>query len=64
MSTFTLTVVDGKEITTTMHNSLADAIETFSENFDPEREFPMTFTGIQAAADAQGLRVDITCHDQ
>jgi len=64
MSTFTLTVVDGKETVTTIHNSLADAIECFSENYDPEREFPMTFSGIQAAADAQGLRLDITCHDQ
>jgi len=62
MSTFTLTVVDGKEITTTIHNSLADAIETFSENYDPEREFPMTLSGIQAAADAQGLRIDVSHH--
>ena len=62
MSTFTLTVIDGKETITTIHTSLADAIETFSENYDPEREFPMTFSGIQAAADAQGLRVDITHH--
>ena len=62
MSTFTLTVVDGNETITTIHNSLADAIESFSENYDPMREFPMTLSGIQAAADSQGLRVDITDH--
>lgn len=57
MSIWTVTVVDGRETTTTAHPSLAEAVASFAENYDPEGEFPKTLTGVQAAADAQGLRL-------
>ena len=60
MSIWTMTVVDGRESITTTHTGLADAVASFAQNYDPEGEFPKTLTGVQAAADAQGLRLDIT----
>jgi hypothetical protein len=60
VSIWTVTVVDGRETITTVHPSLADAVASFAQNYDPEGEFPKTLTGVQAAADAQGLRLDIT----
>ena len=63
MSTWTVTVVDGRDVVTTLHPSHAEAIASFAENYDPQGEFPTTPTGVQAAADAQGIRLTITEHE-
>lgn len=60
MSIWTLTVVDGRNVHTSTHANLGEAVASFAANYDPAGEFPKTLTGVQAAADAQGLRLDIT----
>lgn len=62
MSIWTVTVVDGRDAVTTSHSSHAEAIASFAANYDPQGEFPKTPTGVQAAADAQGIRLTITEH--
>lgn len=64
MSSFwTLTVTDGRDAVTTTHPTLDGAIRCFADNYDPEGEFPKTPSGIRAAADAQGLRIDLSEQD-
>lgn len=60
MSIWTLTVIDGRDVVTTTHPSLAGAVACFSDNYDPEGEFPRTPEGVADAATAQGLHIDIT----
>ena len=52
MTLWILTVTADGDITTTTHPSVDAALACFSDNFDPEREFPRTLTGMRAAADA------------
>lgn len=63
MSTWTLTVVDSLDIVTTTHPSLDDALTCFHDNFDPQGAFPRSLRGMRAAADAMGIRAEITKHD-
>ena len=63
MTLWILTVTADGDITTTTHPSVDAALACFSDNFDLEREFPRTLTGMRAAADAQGIRAEITEHE-
>ena len=60
MTLWTLTVVEGREVHTTVHPTREGAINCFANNYDPKGEFPRTPSGVMAAADSQGLRIDIT----